>query len=264
MKKIFILLALICAIVSVPALAGTACSEKTPSANTIQKAFRMALKTRDALDATGAQVAIVGRVGQDLSKYGLRFSHAGIIWRDSPQGKWIFTHELNQCGTASSALFNEGLANFFIDDMFAWDALIIVPSPALQTSLITRLKSNARMLALHEPHYNMVAYPFSSKYQNSNQWVLEVIADAKMEAAQPSRAATQTWLRQQHYQPTVLHIPALQRLGGRMFKANIAFDDHPNEDRFSGNIAVVSVDSLRDFVQQIDVGASTQTFSLTQ
>ena len=95
MKKIFILLALFCATLSVPALAGNACSEKTPSANTIQKAFRMALKTRDALDATGAQVAIVGRVGQDLSKYGLRFSHAGIIWRDSPLGKWIFTHELN-------------------------------------------------------------------------------------------------------------------------------------------------------------------------
>ena len=264
MKRFLCLLLFSLTVTSNGALAGTACSEKAASADTAQKAFRMAIKTRDALDASGAQVAIVGRVGQDLSKYGLRFSHAGIIWRDSPQGKWIFTHELNQCGTANSALFNEGLANFFFDDMFAWEALIIVPSPSLQVSLTERLKNSARLKTIHEPHYNMVAYPFSSKYQNSNQWAIEVIADAKMNEAVPNRKAIQTWLKQQHYQPSVLRIPALQRLGGRIFKANIAFDDHPNEDRFSGKVAVVSVDSLQSFIQQVDPGSSALTLSLTQ
>ncbi len=31
---------------------------------------------------------------------------------------------------------------------------------------------------LHEAHYNLVAYPWSTEYQNSNQWVLETIAAA--------------------------------------------------------------------------------------
>ncbi|XLM22221.1 DUF2145 domain-containing protein, partial [Chromobacterium piscinae] len=32
--------------------------------------------------------------------------------------------------------------------------------------------------------------------------------------------------------------------GGRMFKANVAFDDHPNELRFADRIQTVSVDSI--------------------
>ncbi|HQO17532.1 MAG TPA: DUF2145 domain-containing protein, partial [Methylotenera sp.] len=90
-------------------VAGTACTEKLQSPETVQKAFRLAIKTREALDASGAQVALIGRVGQDLSKYNLRYSHMAFVWRDHPQGRWMALHELNKCGTAESALFNEGL-----------------------------------------------------------------------------------------------------------------------------------------------------------
>lgn len=62
-----------------------------------------------------------------------------------------------------------------------------------------------------------------------------------------SRSATQTWLKQANFKPSVLRIPTLKRLGGRMFQANVAFDDHPNADRFAGNIAVVTVESVKEF-----------------
>ena len=102
MKRLILLLILACWML--PAAAGTACSEKIPAPETLQKAFQLAVKTRDALDATGAQVALVARVGQDLSQYNLRFSHMAFVWRDHPQGRWLVMHELNQCGTAASAL----------------------------------------------------------------------------------------------------------------------------------------------------------------
>ena len=46
------------------------------------------------------------------------------------------------------------------------------------------------------------------------------------------------------YQPSVLKIGPLTRLGGRMTAANVAFDDHPNEKRFSDRIETVTVDSV--------------------
>ncbi len=244
------------------ALAGTACTEKQQSAETVQKAFQLAIKTREALDASGAQVALVGRVGQDLSKYNLRYSHMTFVWRDHPQGRWLAVHELNQCGTAKSELFNEGLANFFFDDMFAWDALLVTPSPELQSKIVAKLAQTSAVKMLHQPHYNMLAYPFSTKYQNSNQWVLEVLADAINNPQQSSRLESQLWLKQAGYKPSNLHIMTLQRLGARVFKANVAFDDHPTGDRILGKIEVATVESVADFLQKIDPQLTRQTLTL--
>lgn len=245
-----------------PAFAGTACSDKPQTAETVRKAFQLAIKTREALDASGAQVALVARVGQDLSRYKLRYSHMAFVWRDHPQGRWLVIHELNQCGTAQSTLYNEGLANFFFDDMFAWDALILTPSPEVQARIADKLGRPEVLQGLHESHYNMLAYPFSTQYQNSNQWVLEVLADAMSEVPQVDRAAEQAWLKQAGYKPSMLQIPALQRLGGRMFRANVAFDDHPGNDRWQGKIEVSTVESVTDFVRQRDPGSGVQELKL--
>ena len=243
-------------------VAGTACTEKLQSPETVQKAFRLAIKTREALDASGAQVALIGRVGQDLSKYNLRYSHMAFVWRDHPQGRWMAVHELNKCGTAESALFIEGLANFFFDDMFAWDALIVTPSTELQAKIVAELAQTSALKNLHQPHYNMLAYPYSTKYQNSNQWVLEVLADAIQQSEQSSRATSQAWLKQADYKPNNLHIMTLTRLGARMFKANVAFDDHPTGDRIMGKIEVVTVESVANFLQKIDPQTTVQTLTL--
>lgn len=234
-----------------PVQAGQTCSENPPTAETLQKAFRLALKTRDALEASGAEVALVARVGQDLSKYRLRYSHLGFAWRDHPQGRWLVVHELNQCGTAQSDLFNEGLANFFLDDLFAWEALIVVPGEEMQKKIAASLREGS-FVRLHEPSYNMLAYPFSTRYQNSNQWALEVMADATGPGPSASRTEAQQWLKASGYTPTTLEIPAMTRLGGRMFRANIAFDDHPSERRWADQIDTVTVESVFAFVTARD------------
>lgn len=257
-----LLVLLISLLLPLLAQAGTVCSEKIQSPEVVQKAFQLAIKTRQALDASGAQVALVGRVGQDLSKYNLRYSHIAFAWRDHPQGKWLVVHELNHCGTAESALYNEGLANFFFDDMFAWDALIVTPSANLQEKIVARLKETQRLKTIHQPHYNMVAYPFSTRYQNSNQWVLEVLADAMQNPGNADRTAAQGWLKQQNYQPSMLRLLTLQRLAGRMFKANVAFDDHPTGDRILGKIEIVSVESVAEFVRRLDAGSRQLELSL--
>ena len=99
----------------------------------------------------------------------------------------------------------------------------------------------------------MVAYPFSTQYQNSNQWALEVIAAA--EALDPrvqSRRQAQQWLEVAGYQPTELKLDAVTRLGARFSKANVAFDDHPSQLRWSDRIRTVTVDSVFSFVLKRD------------
>lgn len=237
------------------AYAGRTCEERPPGAAAVQQALTLAHEARKQLDHSGAQVALIARAGQNLTRYGVRYSHFGFAWRDHPKGKWLVVHELNECGTASSEIYDEGLGNFFLDDLWTMQAVILIPDAPAQQRLATLLGSH-RHLAFHDAHYNMVAYPFSTKYQNSNQWALEVIAAAEArDAAIASRAQAQQWLTLSGYRPTELKLDALTRLGARLTKANVAFDDHPAELRWADRIRTVTVDSVFNFVAGRDPAA---------
>lgn len=259
MRAAILVLALV---TSAGALAGGACSDAPPTPDSIRKGLQLALRTFQALEESKDKVALIGRVGSDLSKHRLRYSHMGIVWRDHPKGRWSVFHMLNQCGTASSSLYDEGLGNFFNDDPFAYEAIVIFPGADDQDRL-TRTLGTALPESLHHSAYNMVAYPWSTRYQNSNQWLVEVLAGAwAPEGSVFNRTQAQAWLKQAGYQPTLLRVGALERLGGRMFKASIAFDDHPNELRFSDQIYTATVESIVEFVRRRDAKARVLVIKL--
>jgi hypothetical protein len=247
-------LLLILALAAGVAHAGTPCEPKRTDAASFVKAMTLAERTLAALDKSGAQVALIARVGQDLSKYGLRYSHMGYVWRDHPQGRWLVVHELNRCGSAQSALFDEGLGNFFLDDMHAYETRIVVPGAGAQARIAAMLASTAP-LRLHDGHYNMLAFPYATTYQNSNQWLLETYAASASDMPIDGRAQAQAWLELAGYRPITIDIPAMTRLGARMFRANVAFDDQPFERRMAGRIDTVTVESVLRFVHQRDPAA---------
>lgn len=249
------ILAAALAAASLSAHAGQACVEKQLRPPEVRAALTLALDVTQALDRAGAHVAIVARVGRDLSRYRLRYSHVGFAWRDHPRGAWTIVEELNRCGSAESALFDDGLGDFFLDDMFAYEAAVVVPSAAVQAR-ISELLAAGRGGTMHETRYNLVAYPWSTRYQNSNQWVLETIAAALASPAIDTRGEAQAWLQSEHYAPTTIRLSALERLGAEMAQVNVAFDDHPLDRRMAGEIDVVSAKSVLAFVQRIDPGAT--------
>lgn len=236
---------------------GTQCSEKKPDLASFTAALELAQATRAALDASGAQVVLIARAGQDLSKYGLRYSHMGYAWRDHPKGRWVIRHELNECGKARSSLYDDGLANFFLDDMFEYHALLLIPSEADQQRLAATLASGVPE-RLHSAAYNMLAYPFSTSFQNSNQWVLETYA-ASMGSGVRQRAHAQSWLKKAGFRPITINIPAVTRLGARVMRANVSFEDHPFDRRMAGKIDTVTVDAIVRFVHERDGEAREQT-----
>jgi hypothetical protein len=254
MKRFFAALLLACAACA-PAHAGQQCEQEPLSLAELQGSLDLAQRSLQALEASGAQAAIIARAGQDLSQYGLRYSHVGLAWRDHPAGRWLVVHLLNDCGTAQSALYNEGLGNFFLTGLYRREAQIIVPSPQVQQGL-ARLLASRTPLRLHEPRYSMLAYAWSTRYQNSNQWVLEMLASASAAPGRvESRGEAQQWLKEAGYQPAAVKVGAAARLGARLFRANVAFDDHPTMPRLQGHFATVTVDGIEQFVRSHDGGA---------
>lgn len=250
------LVAVILLFTSITARAGQACTEKVLPPAEVRAALALALDLTRELNHDDARIALVARAGQDLSRYGLAYSHVGIAWRDHPRDRWTMVEELNQCGTRHSALFDDGLGNFFLDDMFAYRAKFVVPSPGVQRRIEAVLAAGdaGRMF---DPHYNMIAYPWSTRDQNSNQWVLETLASA-LGPQVATRADAHAWLEREGYVPAKVEIAPLERLGASLFAANLEFGDQPLDSGDPGAINVVSAESVLDFVTRIDHGATTQ------
>ena len=235
--------------------AGRPCDESPQRVVDVERGLALAQRTAQRLDATGAQVVVLARAGQDLSRYGLAWSHFGFAYRegDEPKSHWRVVHKLNHCGTARAALYRQGLAEFFLDQPVRYEAAYVTLSADAQARLLPLLRDNARVDDWHEPRYNMVAYPWSTRYQQSNQWALETMAGA-MDAGATDRRRAQAWLQLRGYEPTTLRIDPLTRLGGRLTRANIAFDDHPNHQRFADRIDTVTADSVLAWLVRSGLG----------
>ena len=248
-------LAAVLVVLTSAAHAGRSCENRPPKVDAIQRSMLLAEHTAKQLDQTGAQVVVLARMGQNLSEYGVRYSHLGLAYRDG--NRWRIVHKLNQCGTAKAAVYRQGLGEFFLDDLYEYEAAVVVPTPEVQARLLPALKDNQRLAQLNTPAYSMVAYPWAQTYQQSNQWALETFAMTQDPAA-ATRERAQAWLKLQGYQPTTLRISAMKRLGGRLTAANVAFDDHPNEKRFTDRIETVTVDSVFAWLNRSGLGAPVQ------
>lgn len=231
------------------------CLQRHPTPAALASMFDVAQRADETLEALdGVDVVIIARGGQDLSRYGLRHSHLAFAVRED-DGSWRTVHLLNHCKSPESSLFHEGLSNFIGETGTHTDLRVGVPTPAVRAALKTMLTApGIQAKALHEPRYSVVAYPFSDEYQNSNQWVLEVLAAAIAQSRDGTllvrRAQVQTWLKEQMYTPSTLHIGVGKRLGARFFVDNAATTDHPASERISGNYSVVTVESVFDFLKR--------------
>lgn len=259
------LMLLICCAFSTAAHAGRHCEEKPPTVQAVMRGMELAQRTREALDASGQELVLLARVGQDLRKYGLHYSHLGFAYRE-PDGNgghvWRVLHKLNECGTGHADIHRQGLGQFFLSDPFRYEAAFVAPSREWQQRLLPFMRDRQLALQMHHRPYSMVAHAWATRYQQSNQYVIETMAAAMLPPG-ASRMKAQAWLMAQDYEPTTLRLDALTRLGGRVFSANIAFDDHPNEKRYAGRIETVTVDSMFGWLERSGLGNRAEAITLT-
>lgn len=237
--------------------AGRSCEQKRPTAQVIERGLTLAAQTQETLDSLGQKVVVLARAGQDLTKYGVHWSHVGLAYRQ-PDGKgghvWRVVHKLNHCGTAESAIYRQGLGEFFLDDLWRYEAAFSMLAPEVQDRLLAALQDDKIATRMHHKPYSIVSYAWGRTYQQSNQWAIETIA-AAMEPSVRSRAQAQAWLQLRDYRPATLKLGALTRLGARVSVANVAFDDHPFEKRFSDRIETVTADSVFGWLARSRLGS---------
>jgi hypothetical protein len=266
MTRAFAATALAVALAAGAAHAGRSCEDKPLTAEFMQRGLATAQRTHEALEGefarSGTQVVVLARAGQDLTKYNLRWSHLGYAYREAGDGspKWRVVHKLNHCGKADAAVYRQGLGEFFLDDLWKQEAAWSVLQPELQQRLLPVLRDDKALATFHQSAYSMLAYPWATRYQQSNQWAAETLALASVPPA-ANREQAQAWLRWQGYQPTTLQLGPLTRLGGRMTRANLAFDDHPNEKRFADRIETTTVDSVFAWLQKSGLGSAPNILS---
>ncbi len=235
------------------ASAGQSCDETPPTADALEKGLNLGVKAFAALDASDADVALIARAGQDLGKYGLKYSHMAFVVRDHAKGRWTIMHMLNHCGRVDSGLFVEGLGSFFMDTPFQYEAQIVIPSKEIQTRLKTILDCPLPQ-AFKAERYNMLAYPYNTASQNSNGWVLELLSAGIATVTIDSRLKAVSYAKAKGFEPTTIRLNTFERLGVDLTRTNISFNDHPFARRMGGNIDTVTVASVVAFLLRNDAG----------
>jgi len=236
------------------ALAGQPCPEQDARNDSMDRILRLSSMVRDRLEQSGASIAYIARAGIDLREFGLVYSHIGLAWRDHPKGRWFTFHLMNPCNSDKSTLADHSLEDFYKVELFSYDALVAVPSSEVQLRLLKAFFSPLAT-TMHHPMYSMISYPYSTRYQNSNQWVLEVSAAALgPDNMIQNRYQAQSWIKDNGYEPTLAYISRLRRLGAQAVSPHVHFDDHTDEEHKYARYMVVTADSIIKLIERQDRG----------
>jgi hypothetical protein len=237
--------------------------------------LRMSAMVRDRLAALGSNVAMVARSGLNLSWWDQRYSHAGLSLRHNPSGPWFIRQLYYDCTARQPRLFDEGLAGFVsgvADPEHSYLLVLALPSSTSRGAAESEEEQGApdvsiERLALHSPtalgllgsQYSANAHAFSTRFQNCNQWLIELLAlglqpgaargatpnaarapttrglrdegrDQDQSVMSGLRSSAQALLREQGYTPTTFTLghPLVTWFAGRI--PWLSLEDHPPED----------------------------------
>lgn len=211
--------------------------------------LRFAAVVREALAASGTPAALIARSGTDLSRFGLRYSHAAVALAEGLDMPWAVRQLYYDCVEQQPRLFDQGLAGFVVgsdNPRVGYVRLLLLP-PEAAAPLAVATRDKPLALDLLNARYSANAYPFSTTYQNCNQWVAELLAAAW--GGVRSREDAQAWLRSQGYAPEPVRASPWLMLVGR-FVPWLHFHDHPDDLLDAGQVQTSLPDSLDSFALQ--------------
>ena len=241
------------------------CDPPAPmSAEQKDRLFRFGGIVKAELEASGQRLALVARSGLDLSRFGMRYSHAGISLKAGMNTPWSVRQLYYACDEQRPRVYDQGMSGFLLglnDPSLGYVSVVLVP-PAEAAALEHAVLDNRQALRLLGTTYSANAYPFSASYQNCNQWVMEMLAAAwgPIDDAGNLRLQAQSWLKDQGY------VPAVFELGSgplRWLAAVIPWlhdNDHPTEDLDQNLFRVSMPASIEAFVSTTVPGATRIEF----
>jgi hypothetical protein len=234
------------------------CDRAVPlSASQQDRLLRFTAAVQDALSAMGSDAVLISRSGLDLSRFRIRYSHAAIAWKAEggrEGGTWSARQLYYACDEGHPRLYDQGLAGFVmgIDDAALGYVSIVAQPPEAAQALRGAALDTPRAVHLLAARYSANAYPFSLRYQNCNQWVMELLAVAwgGLPDGDGLRRRAQQWLRDAPYKPAAVDVGSHALVFASSFVPLLHLDDHPQEDIYALKLRVSLPSAVEAFVRE--------------
>ncbi len=233
-----------------------------------QLAADVVVALEDLYQTRKTSKAVVGRSGTFREKHPMEYIHAGLFTRGA-NGEWS-VQELLECA-AVSQVQQRGAWDFFVARASFLRAVIApINDAALRNNEIF---SDSMYRAMHNPNYNIISNPHNVDYQNSNEWILDLLAFARSEKMTGGLTCSSARLARSHV--TVKRSQAKVQLrrddylgelvalgsGEKLFAAvstRGTLDDHVNCDGSLRTInrngrRIVTVKSLIEYMQRTQI-----------
>ena len=236
------------------------CDRSAPmTAQQQDRLLQFAAIVRRELDDSGHALALISRSGLNLQRFGVRYSHAGVSLKASQNAPWSVRQLYYACDEHRPRLFDQGLAGFvFGTDDAALGYVSIVLLPRTQADALERAAlDKQRALRLLAANYSANAHAYSLRYQNCNQWVMELMATAwgALDDADDLRARAQAWLNEQGYAPRPFEVGSHLLMFAAGFVPWLQLDDHPQEDLLALQFRISMPATIEAFVREQLPGA---------
>jgi hypothetical protein len=253
------LIALACAAalasVALPAAAQDSSAHVVAPHFTAEQAAAFSKQVERDLASKGARVAMVFRAGRmrDQLPEGISYTH-GAFWvyrtiktadGQSLSGYAVYNLYAGD-GKAWSKIESRLVQDFPLDftrGSTVNDMAVIIPSPEMQRRIIAVIDSPTYQ-KVHNPAYSLVANPWSRKYQNCNNFMLNVIAAAIWNTNDPQQITADL---KAHYRPTIVKANAVLRLFGPIADQRLRTDDQ------QGPIRTATYESMAVFMGENDL-----------
>ena len=225
-----------------------------PGAAAQDRLIQVAAIAKAELEQSGAQLALVARSGLALQRLDQRYSHAGVSLKASDNAPWSVRQLYYACDEQRPRLFDQGLSGFVMganDPDEGYLSVVLLPAAAA-APIERAARDDQQALKLLGDTYSANAYAFSTRYQNCNQWLAELVAGAwaPVGDAGEDRTRAQQALVAAGYAPTVLDVgwQPLMWLAGQIRWLHT--DDHPADDLAAARFRVSMPASIEAFVRQ--------------
>jgi hypothetical protein len=215
--------------------------------------LRFAGVLREELAGAGDGVVLVSRSGLDLSRFGIRYSHAALAWR-SEEGVWSARQLYYACDESRPRIFDQGLAGFAMgtdDPKVGYLSIVRLP-PESVLALRPALLDRPRVQHMLAARYSANAYAYGTRYQNCNQWVMEMLAAGWGDLADGDdlRERAQDWLRGQRYAPQPVDVDSRLLMLASYFVPLVHLNDHPEQDVAEMKLRVSLPSTIEAFVRE--------------
>ena len=243
--------------------AGRSCEARKLTPALIAQGMQLAERTAQALDASGARVVLLAprRPGPRQVRPALVAPGHRLQDRGRPLARGA---QAQPCGTRGGGALPPGPRRVLPRRPVALRGGLGRATPAVQAQLLAAMNEPpARIARLHVAPYSIVSYAWGHKLP-----AVEPVGDGNAGARRWSRAPSAPATRprpgcsSRATSRRTLRLGPLTRLGGRVSAANVAFDDHPNEKRFSDRIETVTVDSVFAWLPRAGLGAAPVVLKL--